>query len=231
MDFLFINYLVNDAPELPSRMGLAIPYLISFLKQNSDMKIATFDFISEGFRFKERYFQLEDRCISIIKERKPRFVGFNFFYEDINRVFLMFKRIKSVSEKTKIVVGGAIATIYPKELMQMCNQIDYCVIGEGEKPTMNLLRNKKVENIKGIAYRKKLGIKINNEVENIQNLNKLPFPDREAFNIKYYMNKQGYFNSRKRYLTILGSRGCYAKCTFCVHPAIGTKYRERSIKI
>ena len=60
--------------------------------------------------------------------------------------------------------------------------IDIVVCGEGEETLKEILDNnaENLENIKGIAFRKGSDVVINPARELIENLDNLPFPDREA---------------------------------------------------
>ncbi|MCB1062197.1 MAG: B12-binding domain-containing radical SAM protein [Verrucomicrobiae bacterium] len=62
----------------------------------------------------------------------------------------------------------------------------------------------------------------------IQDLDALPFPDRDAVPVDAYYDHH-VFGMRLPYTTAMASRGCPYRCTFCDSPAIwGNKVRTRS---
>jgi len=69
--------------------------------------------------------------------------------------------------------------------------------------------------------------------DNIENIDELPFPEWDGFNLENYWSLKhahGPFN-KKKYLPILTSRGCPYPCKFCVIPTTTyRKWRGRSAK-
>jgi radical SAM superfamily enzyme YgiQ (UPF0313 family) len=105
--------------------------------------------------------------------------------------------------------GGIHPTINPDEVLG-CEAVDYICIGEGEEALLELLenfdKNKPIKNI----WTKKKRTPLN---PLIQNLDKLPFPDRDLFHIQ-----DEYHN------LIMTSRGCTYSCTYCFNCTIRKKY-------
>ena len=106
-------------------------------------------------------------------------------------------------------------------------------IGENENKISQI-----VKNINNVNELKKIpGVITNNfnneKLEVIENLDQLPLPDWDVFNLKNYWNikhAHGPLTSKK-YLPILTSRGCPYPCKFCVIPFTNDrKWRSRSAK-
>jgi radical SAM superfamily enzyme YgiQ (UPF0313 family) len=142
--------------------------------------------------------------------------------------------------KPKTILGGAIITSEP-ELIFNALKPDFGVIGEGEVTTVDLLnsieKKKDLKKVKGIMLRDEKGkIIITPPRPPIKNIDTIPFPDLEGFDIKQRFDHayscfdySDTFNDYPRNYLILASRGCPFHCTFCYH-TLGEQYRERSIK-
>ena len=67
----------------------------------------------------------------------------------------------------------------------------------------------------------------------IPDLDALPFPAHDLFKIDRYTNLQPLtdgLDTHPRSFTILTSRGCPYKCTFCSKPVTGDTWRARSVE-
>ena len=85
--------------------------------------------------------------------------------------------------------------------------------------------------ISGLLWKDRDGkIRSNKGISMITNLDSLPFPARDLINISDYCPSIGYYKKLPN-ITIVGSRGCPYKCTFC-HTTndYGNKLRMRSPK-
>lgn len=71
------------------------------------------------------------------------------------------------------------------------------------------------------------------EGEKINNLNDIPFPDRDLYNMKKILGGPGIYPYPSRYIGIMASRGCYYNCAFCQpleKMIFGRKVRKRSVE-
>ena len=109
-----------------------------------------------------------------------------------------FDFMKKAKELTNsiIIATGTHVTYFSKESLQQCKAIDIIIKGEYdtriEKVRKNLDNLKKV---KGIAFRKNNQIIDNGHVVFKDNLDELPFPDRETIPYKNY--GESWYNYRK----------------------------------
>jgi radical SAM superfamily enzyme YgiQ (UPF0313 family) len=102
----------------------------------------------------------------------------------------------------KTVVGGALATFKPQELV---NYVDVVVMGEGEKTVL-----KAVVGRTAILATQRV------------NVDTLPLPDYEGFGIQEYHKRHG-----RKYMGVLTSRGCPHHCTFCAQTC---KFQMREVE-
>lgn len=138
------------------------------------------------------------------------------------------KVITSLVKKTgpaKIVVGGSEVTTIREQIFNQMPQIDYAVIGEGEKTFAELVSYLKhggghEPDIPGLGFRKKDGTLCINPPRAFEmNLENFPYPDRKKFLYDYPIH------------SLIGTRGCPFHCTFCnSSDNWGHRYRERRPK-
>lgn len=197
---------------------LGLLYLESYLRKNYDCEIKILDCIVSKFGYEE----IED----YISRERPDIIGITSFTSVMFDILKIASLIKEVSPETKVVVGGAHATIYPIETASLPN-IDVVVIGDGEEIFTELVRRIALDipfdDIKGIAFKKNGGIIKTENINPNKDLNSLPFPDRTKVPYQKYTCLIG---NEKVMTTMMSSRGCPFKCTFCNSPE--KSYRVRS---
>ncbi|MFO7558732.1 MAG: radical SAM protein [Desulfobacterales bacterium] len=156
-----------------------------------------------------------------------------------SKVKQLFDIVKGISKKIITIAGGGLITSEP-ELMLQHMKIDIGVIGEGEQTIIELAdaiqHGKKLSKIKGIIYRDSSGkiVKTDKRLP-IKNLDCIPYPDYEGFEIEKYLDMQLPNNKhflypfdKPRFIPVVSSRSCPFNCTFCFHP-LGKQYRQRSL--
>ena len=129
-----------------------------------------------------------------------------------------FSYIKDLTEWAKagysvpVICGGSHATIDPEQVISH-HCIDFVCIGEGELPMLELCN--KIDAGKDFLdvdslWLKRDGNIIRNSIRPLlENLDSLPFPDRELFNY------QSLEEAEQRRLVVMASRGCPYKCSYC----------------
>jgi len=149
----------------------------------------------------------EKELKAIIQNEKPSVLGINCITMNRNSAFKCVDLARKLSPNIKIILGGVHATIYPQHFL-INHKADIVVLHEGEETFFELLKkfekNKPINNVKGIAYRKGNSIKFTPSRPQIKDLNKMPYLDHSRF-----LNKK----SEKAY--IFSSRGCPNNCSFC----------------
>lgn len=136
-----------------------------------------------------------------------------------------FRLVKEVNENIITIVGG----IYPTQSLNLVvkdSNIDFIISGEGEERLPQLLKaiegGRGFEKMDGISFQKERGkpFTINPNRAFIQNLDTVPFPEYDLFEMgKYTSYGQKYtqnFQFRAHpFAETMSSRGCPYKCTFC----------------
>lgn len=193
--------------------------------------------------------EIKNKIVEITKKFNPKIVGISCMTPDVIDVIEISKKIKQETNAV-IMVGGVHATLLPETLLTT-KEIDYCVIGEGEYTTLEIVKhvlnnennnnrenekNKKknlIRNIKGIAYNNGGKIVKTPARPLIQNLDELPFPAFHKVNMKYYTkpNPQIIRGVPLSGFYVFTSRGCPYRCRYCVNKNMfGRSIRFRSAK-
>lgn len=146
----------------------------------------------------------------------------------------ILKAAKKCNNNIITIVGGGIITSTPVPAMIALKYADYGIVGEGEVTTCQLIRalESGIElcDIKGIVYCEKNRFVVTEAREEIEDIDKLPFPDYDGFGVDIMSKKIANFEVFNTDHTIVmsASRSCPFQCTFCFK-ATGKKYRQLSL--
>ena len=139
--------------------------------------------------------------------------------------------IKQILPETFVAVGGPQPTIYPKECL-MNQAVDAACIGEGEQTILELAEvvrgERELKDVAGIAYRKDAPTgdtaTLTPPRQPIADLDSIPLPAVDLLPMdRYYA-----LTVESPFMTMVTSRGCPYKCTFCSQVYVGGKFRQRS---
>lgn len=95
---------------------------------------------------------LRENIKTLLKQFQPQVVGISMkWFPHMARVFAMCRIIKENAPKTAVVVGGNTASYYSSHIIK--NEfIDYVVLGDGEKPLLDICQGK--EDLTNCLYKK-----------------------------------------------------------------------------
>lgn len=160
--------------------------------------------------------------------------------EDLFGVEKVIEKIKEKYPEKKICLFENIQTTNSFSLKKIINYLfnkgcDFAIFGEPENKIKNFLDNLDSQDIlskiPGIAFKIKDQIKVNDDEEYNKNLDDIPFPLWEKFDMTGYWSA-GYSHApvkkNKKFLPIISSRGCPYRCKFCVSPTLNPIWRKRS---
>ncbi len=163
-----------------------------------------------------------------LSEFSPDYVGITFSTPAYKEMKTIAKAVKDFNQSIILIGGGPHASALPEETLRD-TALELIVIGEGEDTLKDVINGKSWELINGICYRKDSRIERNAPRELIDDLDNLPFPSWEKFNVQKY--KSSPTTSRASPVgPIETSRGCAFKCTFCNKNIFGHKVRIKSVK-
>lgn len=172
--------------------------------------------------------KIEDK----IRVVKPDLIAVSALTPSFPYLFQTIRQLKA-KYNVPVVFGGPHPTFF-KEIVKH-KEIDYIFMGEGEEAFaefLNLLEEgKSVDDVRNLVFVKGSGsvLRQNPLRPLINNLDRLPFPDRELF-AEY---KQFY---KADVRSVMASRGCPYMCSYCynnqyqkMYSGLGDKLRVRSV--
>ncbi|TKJ23301.1 MAG: hypothetical protein CEE43_03980 [Promethearchaeota archaeon Loki_b32] len=157
-----------------------------------------------------------------INEFSPDIVGISCcFTIGINFALRIAKESKN--KGYSVVLGGWHPSFTYSEVIKY-SFVDVIVRGEGEITFREIVKNKNLNEIKGISFKDNGNIVNNPDRPLIRDLNKLPFPARKL------RNNRAYFQIFQMPIDVIEtSRGCPFNCTFCnIHLFYRGTYRTKS---
>ncbi|MBI4646517.1 MAG: B12-binding domain-containing radical SAM protein [Bacteroidia bacterium] len=182
---------------------LGISYISAVLKKSGhNTQLAVLD-----RKYKNRNFKTITHKITFFQPDIICFTSVNSEFDFIENIAAY---IKLKYPKILLILGGVHATINPNE--ELFKNFDALCTGEGEYPILELVdaieKNKNFSNLNNLWLKLHNGnIKINPNRPFIENLDNLPFPDREIW--------QEWILERNTRISILLGRGCPFNCTYC----------------
>jgi radical SAM superfamily enzyme YgiQ (UPF0313 family) len=211
---------LNEQRVMKPYAPLGIQYISSYLKSKGhDVKIfdGTFRNVPE-FR-------------STLEELKPKVVG--IYANVITKETALEMAAIAKQHNATVLVGGPGPVLDAD--MYFTSGVDVIVRSEGELTIEEILNltdpsdKEQLNKVDGIIF-KNNGRKVRTKDRKlIEDLDTVPFPDREAINIKKYMDawngKHGVSS-----VQILTARGCPYTCTWCSKEVFGSIYRKRSVE-
>lgn len=132
-----------------------------------------------------------------------------------------------------LAVGGPHATVMPEDTLKRTGA-DLVYSGEGEIAFERILRSGNWQDIPGACWQEGSVTRRNEGLLITDDLNTLPFPDRSIFDMEKYFSSwysMDRVDSSLRGTSIMATRGCPFKCTFCqptLSEIFGRKIRMRS---
>lgn len=237
-------------------MFLGIGYLAAAVKKKGfKALIVDEDAINWVYSKKNPSNSLElskSRVIDELKSYSPNAICTYINTANYKNALRMLEYVRDVFPNTYSIVGGPhISTSYSSFKKNHSALFEAAIIGEGEDSicelAMSLSKNIFNAFIPGVLYSDSNLIY---NLPRVVQIDKIPFPDREAFFEIYnqtelplaYSSYQRVFYSslpgfEKKYARIVASRGCYNTCSFCSpsvfwrHPETKKPYRRiRSAK-
>ncbi len=153
-----------------------------------------------------------------IDEFKPGILGVSLLTLEYKKFYSLLTAIKGANPDLKIAVGGPHATILRDQVLRDCPAIDYGVVFEGEGPLTELCQGLALERIEGLLYREGGDVVYTGDRPFLKDLDRLPWPKYERFELKRYVPEA----------EIYSSRGCPHNCIFCPNRIISPVFRVRS---
>ena len=124
---------------------------------------------------------------------------------------------RNLSRRAVLVAGGSHFTLLAESVLQELKELDFIILGEGEKPFLQFLQTLAEggdgRTARGIAYRDHGRIVLNERPSPIPDLDSLPLPAYHLIDLEsepYYWHGMG-----RRAFGLSTSRGCGDRCAYC----------------
>ncbi|MCX7671211.1 MAG: B12-binding domain-containing radical SAM protein, partial [Anaerolineae bacterium] len=136
------------------------------------------------------------------------------------------------------LLGGPHLTLMPEESIGPEHpEVDYVIKGEAEESIVEFVDalegRQPMETVHGLYWRRKGEMVVNPPARLIPNLDEIPYPAHDLYKIRRYTNLNPLtdgLDKNARAYTIMTSRGCPYKCTYCSKPITGDTWRPRSVE-
>jgi radical SAM superfamily enzyme YgiQ (UPF0313 family) len=223
MDLLLTHgyFLASDAEEqriMRPHPPLGILYLSAYLKaRGADVEV-----------FDSTFRQREDFA-ACLERRRPRVVGIAVNLMTKRNALWMMRTAKAAG--ARVVVGGPEPPHYAEDYLAA--GADVVVVGEGEQTLAELLPAlldqprvgafRAPPDVPGIVS----GGGRTPPRPLLPDLDSLPFPDREAIDLRPYLSA---WRARHGFapISLITARGCPYTCTWCSRSVFGMTHRRRS---
>ena len=195
--------------ESPKDMSIGLGIISAMLKEKGH-KV---ELIDTTFKVSD------DEIIDKVDQFNPDLVAVTAATNDLQNAIRISQIIKETKE-VPIICGGYHATVAPKDIIdQDC--FDMVAIGESEQSLIKLTKDLNNTKIPNIWFKKGKKITKNEIGKLTEDLDKLPFPDREIFNY------QKYIDSNRGLATFMSSKGCPFLCSYCINKVLIDKYKGK----
>lgn len=206
---------------------IGIPYISACMKE-AGFDVQTFN---PNHTDEDMYTLLKDKLADVDV----------FLTGGLSGQFYLIKELVDIAKKINphiiIIIGGGLITSNPVVAMQALENADFGVRGEGEVTCVELChaleQGLEIHSVPGIVYKTKNNDYIcTEERKDFVDVNKLPVPDYDGFDIDTYLTltSQSFFGSSgERTFFLLTARSCPYNCSFCFH-TVGRKYRVRELE-
>jgi len=166
-----------------------------------------------------------------IEEWKPDLLGASCTtaFWDVSKQHI--RRFKERFPWLRIAVGGPHANIDGAGALRECPEADFALRGDAEHAIVSLADalegGGELASVPGLVYRDAEGHPVEGACPGqIDDLDKLPFPDYDQVDLGMYSPSIGHF-MRLPNVTMVASRGCPYHCTFCL---AADDYRAHSVE-
>jgi radical SAM superfamily enzyme YgiQ (UPF0313 family) len=156
----------------------------------------------------------------------PGAIGITASTVSIQSAARLADMIKEIGHSKHIIIGGPHITAVPVATMERYSSFDVGVIGEGERTITDLLHTLStggdLGSVPGVIFRGNHSISQNQKRKPIKNLDELPMPAWDLLpELRHFYKPPPVGYHRLPSTSLVTSRGCPGKCTFCDRTVFG----------
>jgi len=176
-----------------------------------------------------------DQTLRWVKKEDPDILGFSVLNTAAREAPRIAERVKEENPDVTVVFGNYHATFNAERILNTYPSVDVIVRGEGEYTSLELAKclekGGDLEKVRGITFRKAGKIVSTPDRPLIRDVDSLPFPDRNLMDAEYTSTIFGVKVATKKFTTLVSSRGCPFRCTFCACRKFARgRWRPRSVE-
>jgi len=229
MKFSFIN--PTPSSESMYMVPTAWPPLgilyCAVVLMNEGIEVSILDQPAKGFSL--------NQTLSWVEREDPDILGFSVLLSAAKEAPRIAERVKAENPNITIVFGNYHATFNAEKILKKYRFVDVVARGEGEYTSLELAKclekNGNLAEVEGITYRNKGKIVSTPDRPLIKNVDSLPFPDRNLTHAQYTSAIFGVKVNTKKFTTLISSRGCPFRCSFCgIRKFARGMWRPRSVE-
>jgi len=192
----------------------------------------------KGWQVDFRDLQLEtplvfkpDKFVNFLSDAAD-IIGISCLSNDLPTVCAAISQLKQNHPHKMVILGGIGPSLVAEDLLRCFPLVDVVVKGEGETATMDLVdaiaSRGNLTKVKGIAYRDTNNVVVTAHRPRICDLEQLPLPAYHLFDFSK-IDHDSLSEAMVRPASVITSRGCAYKCTFCANAAMwpeGVRFRS-----
>ena len=218
-----VLFIIHDLYQEDNYFPLGLGYMAAVLKK-SDVEVLIY--------CQDLFHYTNDELAKFLEENEFDIIGVGFlaarFKETIESLCTVINEHK---KNAWLFLGGPGPSPIPEYVLEK-TKADIVVIGEAEETIVELLKCKlekgDCSQIKGIAYRSPEGIMVNERRKPLAELDSLPFPEWSLFPMEKYIGCLKLYGADDKDVafSIITSRGCVNRCSFCYRMEKGVRVRS-----
>ena len=205
LDVLFIDF-PDDFNHASSTWSLGYRYMISSLRRNGFFAALLHPPAHNGRR----------ALIEQILQMNSAIVGFTTYDVKLADLLDFIRDLRRAGSHSHITLGGLCASAIPGLILDEVAEVNSVVVGEGEQTIVDLalkvIRGKDGDTIPGVCLRTPNGVARGGPRPLHSDLDALSLPALDGVDSRSKSHDNYKSNGC---VPVLGSRGCYGRCTFC----------------
>lgn len=193
------------------------PFFIAYaaaLLEKDKKEVVLIDAVADGVG--------EDVFLERVNNYAPQIIVFETSTPSFENDIRIARRIKHGLKNAQIVFCGTHASVFPVEILEGHDFINYVLMGEYEYTLRELIKcleeGQDLKDVLGLAYRREGRVEINKQRPAARRLDDLPWPERETLPMHKY--NDGFCDLPRPNVQMLASRGCPYQCIFCLWPQV-----------
>ncbi len=203
------NILLINPPGLSLGYNVGLCYLAANLKKHG-FEVKILDFLNQPGEEDKRLLQAKDYEV----------VGISIKTLGLAKAVEIMKKVKAINPRAILIAGGVHVSLDEFNFMKENPFFDVSFMNDAEQSLLEFVQGKSMKMIEGVVYRYRKNILINPRRKAALNLDNLPYPDFDSFDLP--LKKIGNY-------PLLTSRGCPYSCIYCTVQLVNKKWVPRTV--